>query len=147
MLHSHVKIWVHLIWTTHNRVRVLHKDLRIKLFHYLIEQAKEEGIALERLNVQPEHVHCLFTLPSDKSLASVVKTLKGTSSHWINEQNLIPGRFRWQRGYGAFSVSASLVNKVKRYIENQEVHHKQQTFKKEYEAWKSRYGTEEQRNR
>ena len=143
MLHSHVKVWIHLIWTTHNRERVLHRDLRIKLFHHLIEHAKEEGIALERLHVQPEHVHCLFALPSDKTLASVAKALKGESSRWINEHGLLPGRFRWQRGYGAFSVSASQVDKVKRYIENQEAHHRRQTFQKEYEAWKRRYGIEE----
>jgi len=142
MLHSHVKIWVHLVWATHNRARILHKDLRVKLFHHLIDYAEAEGISTERLNVQPEHVHCLFALLSDRSLATVVKGLKGESSRWINEQGLVGGRFRWQRGYGAFSVSASQLDRVKRYIENQDEHHRRQTFRDEYEAWVKQYGLE-----
>ncbi len=147
MLHSHVKVWVHVVWTTHDRERVLNIELRKKLFCHLVSHAKEEGIQTERINVQPEHVHCLLALPSDKTLATVVKGLKGESSRWINEQGFLPGSFRWQRGYGAFSVSASQLDRVKVYIEHQDVHHKRQTFGEEYEAWVKRYGMEMGKNR
>ncbi len=147
MLHSHVKVWVHVIWNTLKKKRVLTRDLRVKLFHHLMERAAEEGIQTVRINVQPEHVHCLLCLPSDKTLAAVVKTLKGESSRWINEQALVPGRFRWQRGYGAFSVSASQVERVKRYIENQDEHHKRVSFQEEYADWARRYGLDLEENR
>ena len=98
MLHSHPKVWVHLIWTTKDRIKSLHKDLRITLFKYLIKQAEEIGIAIEKLNVQPEHIHLLFTLLSNMLLQDVAKNLKGESSRWINENELTKDRFQLHGG-------------------------------------------------
>lgn len=140
MLHSHTKVWVHLIWTTKDRIKSLHKDLRITLFKHLIKQAEEIGIAIEKLNVQPEHIHLLFTLPSNMLLQDVAKNLKGESSRWINENELTNDRFQWQRGYGAFSVSPSLVNVVKEYVANQDMHHQKQSFMYEYYTFLRKYG-------
>ncbi|MBU0701162.1 IS200/IS605 family transposase [bacterium] len=146
MLHSHVKIWVHIIWSTYNRERILHKDLRSKLFRHLLDSSKGLGIITEQINIQPEHVHCLIDLPSDKNLADIVKGLKGESSRWINEEGLVEGRFKWQRGYGAFSVSASQLEIVKRYIENQDEHHQRKPFHEEYDEWKGKYGIQDDGN-
>ena len=140
MLHSHTKVWVHLIWTTKDRIKSLHKDLRITLFNHLIKQAEEIGIAIEKLNVQPEHIHLLFTLLSNMLLQDVAKNLKGESSRWINENELTNDRFQWQRGYGTFSVSPSLVNAVKEYIANQDMHHQKQSFMYEYYTFLRKYG-------
>ncbi len=139
-IHSHVKVWVHLIWDTHKRERMLHRDLRLTLFDHLVNQSEELEIVIEKLNIQPEHVHMLFPLPSDVALARVVKSLKGESSSWINENSLVKGKFSWQRGYGSYSVSASQLERVKRYIRNQDVHHRRHTFQEEYEDWAKRYG-------
>jgi len=109
----------------------------------LIDLAKELSIHSERLNIQPEHVHILIILPADKTLAEIVKRFKGESSRWINENNLIQGRFRWQRGYGGFSVSASQLDKVKKYIENQDEHHRTKTFTEEYNEWLKQYKIEQ----
>ena len=141
-LHSHVKIWVHLIWSTQNRKRVLNKQLRTKLFDHIVHIKDEIGIEIEKMNIQPEHVHLLFCLPTSKSIGAIVKNLKGESSHWINDDNMITGKFRWQRGYGAFSVSISQLEKVKNYIENQDEHHKRKSFTEEYEKWLQKYGVE-----
>jgi REP element-mobilizing transposase RayT len=65
---------------------------------------------------------------------------KGSSSHWTNEQKLIHAKFSWQRGYGAFSVSASQLEVVKKYIQNQDSHHKKKSFEEEYQEWKRTYG-------
>jgi len=143
MLHSHVKVWVHLIWSTKKRIRILHRDLCIDLFKHFIEKGEENDIVIEKLNIQPEHVHLLFNLPSNKMLKDIAKSLKGESSRWINENGLVQGRFKWQRGYGGFSVSASQVDVVKKYIENQDEHHKRQTFKEEYEMFLEQYGIED----
>ncbi len=142
-VHSHVKIWVHLIWTTHKRERILNKDQRPKVFDHLIGNAERIGLHLEQTNIQPEHVHTLLCLPSDKAIESVAHDLKGESSRWINENDLIRGKFRWQRGYGVFSVSASQVESVKNYIKNQDEHHRRKTFAEEYHDWKKRYGTDD----
>ncbi|OPX34367.1 hypothetical protein B1H10_03835 [candidate division KSB1 bacterium 4484_188] len=138
--HSLVKIYVHLIWGTLSRERILNKNLRISLFKHYVERAKELSLQIEKMNIQPEHVHILLTLPADQTIAQVSKNLKGESSHWINDNNLLPGKFNWQRGYGAFSVSASQLTKVKNYIASQEEHHKKQSFYQEYKEWAKKYG-------
>ena len=115
-------------------------ELRPKLFRHILNYAKQENLDLERINVQPEHVHVLMELPADVSVMSVAKKIKGESSHWINENRMTTSRFRWQRGYGAFSVSASQVEKVKMYIENQERHHHHHSFEDEYQDWLQNYG-------
>ena len=73
-------------------------------------------------------------------LQDVAKNLKGESSRWINENELTKDRFQWQRGYGAFSVSPSLVNAVKEYVANQDMHHQKQSFMYEYYTFLRKYG-------
>jgi len=139
-LHSHVKILVHLIWGTHQHARVLNPEIRKSMFSHLVEHFEEEKLEIEKMNIQPEHIHILLILPADKSIAKIAKSMKGESSRWINENGLVHGKFRWQRGYGAFSVSASQLEIVKKYIKNQESHHKRQTFQEEYNEWARKYG-------
>jgi hypothetical protein len=81
-------------------------------------------------------------LPTSKSIEDVAKLLKGGSSHWINENKLIKGRFAWGRGYGAFSVSHSDVPRVARYIAKQEEHHRKWTFSQEFGLFVKKYGLE-----
>lgn len=139
-IHSHVKIWVHLIWGTHNHEKVIAKELGKKLFDHFIEKSNEEKIHIEKLHIRPDHVHMLFELPSVRTMEEVARLFKGESSHWIQENNLTNFNFKWQRGYGAFSVSASQLEKVKNYISNQEEHHKIKTFTDEYNEWQKKYG-------
>ena len=139
MLHTHSRIWVHLIWATKNRERILHKEQGIKLFNFLITKGKELEIPFEKLNIQPEHVHGLIDIPTDKTVADFMKMVKGSSSNMLN-RNVFQSKFRWQRGYGAYSVSASQIDVVKNYIANQSAHHKKNTFADEYDAWIREYG-------
>jgi REP element-mobilizing transposase RayT len=78
-----------------------------------------------------DHVHLLIQLPAALALAQAVSLLKSNSSRWMNEHGT---RFDWQEGYGAFSVSASNLGRVERYIQNQAVHHKKITFEQEFIA-------------
>ncbi len=74
--------------------------------------------------VNPDHVHALIDLPTALSVEKVVQLLKGSSSHWVNSNDIVTGKFAWGRGYGAFSVSQSNVDQVARYIADQEEHHR-----------------------
>jgi putative transposase len=89
-----------------------------------------------------EHVHALIDLPTNKSIEEAVQLLKGSSSHWINQNRLLRGRFSWGRGYGAFSVSHSHVNQVAAYIAGQEAHHRKKPFGQEFELFVKKYGLE-----
>ncbi len=92
--------------------------------------------------VNPEHVHTLIDLPTNKTIEEVAQLFKGGSSHWINEEKLLRGRFAWGRGYGAFSVSHSDVERVAAYIAGQEEHHRRKSFAEEFELFVQKYGLE-----
>ena len=139
-LHSHVRIYVHLVFGTHKREHHLNKNVRRQLFSHLLQRAEEIKLPVVKMNIQPEHVHILFILPSDRTMAQIAKDLKGESSRWINQNQWLPAKFYWQRGYGAFSVSQSQLNRVKYYIQNQDAHHTRKTYAQEYEAWARKYG-------
>jgi putative transposase len=90
----------------------------------------------------PDHIHCLFLLSPQKSIAEIIKQIKGSSSHFINKNNLITEKFAWQTGYAAYSVSESVVDKVFQYIKNQKKHHTKKTFQQEYDEFLKIYGFE-----
>lgn len=81
-------------------------------------------------------------LNPQKSIAEVIKQIKGSSSHFINQNNIIPEKFSWQTGYAAYSVSESVVEKVFQYIKTQKQHHQKKTFKIEYDGFLKLYGFE-----
>ena len=89
-----------------------------------------------------EHAHALIDLPTNLTIEQVIQLLKGSSSHWINQNRLVKGRFAWGRGYGAYSVSHSDVSMVANYIVHQEEHHRKRSFAEEYELFVKRYGLE-----
>jgi len=91
-------------------------------------------------HVNADHVHALVDLPKDCTIENLFKLLKGSSSHWVNENRLLAGRFTWGRGYAALSVSQSNVSKVAKYIRNQDEHHRKTTFRGEIEAFVRLYG-------
>ncbi len=140
MKHSHTRIWVHIIWATKNRERILFKEPGKQLYDFLMNKSKTLNIEFEQLNIQPEHVHALIDLPTNILLCDFMQSIKGSSSHWINENKILKAKFSWQRGYGAYSVSASQLQKVKNYIKNQTEYHKRKTFIEEYNEWKEEYG-------
>ncbi len=89
-----------------------------------------------------DHVHCLFLLNGQKSISEVIKQVKGSTSHSINEQNIILEKFTWQTGYAAYSVSESQLEKVYAYILNQKEHHKKKNFIQEYDEFIKLHGFE-----
>jgi REP element-mobilizing transposase RayT len=102
----------------------------------------EKGIYMKINYFNTDHTHALIDLPTNQTTEQVVQLLKGGSSHWINENRLVKGRFAWGRGYGAFSVSHSDIDRVSRYIANQKEHHRKRTFEEEYQLFVKRYGLE-----
>ena len=140
--HSYSRIWIHLIWETLAREPMLDKRAAAKASIHLSDYSNEKGIYMKINYFNADHTHALFDLPTNKSIEEVVQLFKGDSSHWINENKLVMGRFAWGRGYGAFSVSHSDVPRVAAYIARQEKHHQEKSFAEEYELFVKRYGLE-----
>jgi len=81
-----------------------------------------------------DHVHILLRLARTSSVADVAEKMKSHSSKWIKTKDGVPADFRWQAGYGAFSVSAEHEDQVVSYIKNQEAHHREQGYQDEFRA-------------
>ena len=145
MPHSFNKIWIHAIWSTKDRHPFIHSNVEHKIYHFISEQFREQGCPVSIINGMPDHVHCLFLLSPQKSIAEVIKQIKGSSSHYINQNNLIVDKFSWQTGYAAYSVSESVVDKVHNYIHNQKQHHAKKTFQQEYDEFIKLYGLENEK--
>jgi len=142
MPHSFTKIWIHAIWSTKEREPLIDQSVEQDIFNFISEQLKEQGCPVRIINGMPDHIHCLFLLSAQESISNVIKQVKGSSSHFINQSNLVPEKFAWQTGYAAYSVSESVVEKVFEYINNQKAHHQKKSFQEEYDEFLKLFGFE-----
>jgi putative transposase len=126
MAHTYASNFVHCVFSTKDRRPLIPAARTEELFAYLGGIAGSEGFTLVAAGGTANHVHVLIILPATHSLAHAVQKLKGSSSRWMGRG------FSWQEGYGAFSVSASQVQIVKKYIQNQEEHHRKRSFEEEF---------------
>jgi putative transposase len=108
----------------------------------LSEYSIEKNIYMKINYFNADHTHALIDLPTNLTIEQVMQLLKGSSSHWINQNHVVKGRFAWGRGSGAFSVSHSDVARVANYIARQEEHHRKKSFAEEYQLFVKRYGLE-----
>jgi REP element-mobilizing transposase RayT len=130
-----VKIMIHSVWSTKNRTPFLIKELRPVIIDHIRQNAKSKEIFIDRLNGYTEHLHCLFALNTDMTISKAMQLIKGESAFWINKQKLTKIKFEWADEYFAVSVSESMLDKVRAYIDRQEEHHKKITFTQEYEEF------------
>lgn len=138
-----VKVYIHLAWSTKNRYPFLDsKELRLKLWNHIKENAIKKGIFIDFINGHKDHCHCLVSLGINQTIQKTVQLIKGESSFWINKHKLTKNRFAWQDEYFAVSISESMLDRVRDYIKNQEEHHRNKSFHEEYDEFISKYGFE-----
>jgi putative transposase len=135
-----IRIMVHLIWSTKNRESIIVSCFKQTLLDHLKSNAKEKNIWIDTVNCVSDHVHALVSLGAEQSISKVAMLLKGESSHWINKNNLTKTKFEWQDEYIAISVSESNVETIKRYILNQEEHHRKKSFAEECDEFLKKFG-------
>jgi len=135
-----VRIWVHVVWRTKSSSKVLTIDKRGKLFEHIRENAVKKQIFVDTINGHLDHVHCLLGLNADMSISKTMQLIKGEAAFWANKENLISPKLEWGDEYFASSVSESMLDKVRVYINNQEDHHKKVSFQEEYDLFIQKYG-------
>lgn len=133
---------MHFIWTTSKRQKLITKELKQKLIQHYKEYGKEKEVYVETVNGDIDHLHLLISLTPSQAPAKVANLLKGESSNWINRNQFIRSKFSWQRGYSVFSVSESQVAKVRKYIKNQEEHHRKKSYLEEVSEFLKLYHLE-----
>jgi putative transposase len=121
------QLFLHLVWATWDRHPFLTSDIRQRVYGCLQQECAALGCDVIAIGGMDDHVHLLVQVPATIAPAELVRRVKGASSHLINHE-IRPGeRFKWQGGYGAFSVSKRNVPLVRDYVLNQEQHHRDGT--------------------
>jgi len=123
---------MHYTWSPWNREPVLNKTLiSLLIEHFKTKYPKGGEIYVDTANGIADHIHLLVGLKPMISASKAANQLKGESSHWINSNDFLTQKFAWQEGFGVASVSHSGVQRVRKYIYNQEEHHQTVSYEEE----------------
>jgi REP element-mobilizing transposase RayT len=131
---SYISSYVHCVFGTKERRRLITPELRDRLWPFLGGIARQNKMKAIEIGGVEDHVHILLSLPSTMAISKVLQLMKGGSSKWIQETYSEHRPFAWQEEYGAFSVSVSQLDKTIEYIKGQEAHHRKMTFQEEFLA-------------
>jgi putative transposase len=139
MPQSLTKNYLHITFSTKNRVPLIIPEVREELFRYLGGICKNVECYPVIVGGHKDHIHILCMLSKKVALMNLLEEIKSHSSKWIKTKGENFRNFYWQNGYGAFSVNPSEIEVVKNYIERQNEHHKTKTFQEEYLAFLKKY--------
>lgn len=140
MSQSLSQIYLHLIFSTKNRENNILRQHRTSLFAYIAGTLNSLSCHAIVVGGTENHVHALFRFNTTMTVSDIVRIVKSHSTTWFKEQ--IHCNFAWQSGYGIFSVSQSKLETVRKYIENQEEHHRKMTFMEEYTEFMKEYNVD-----
>ena len=139
MANTYHQVYIQAVFAVKYREALINSEWKSKFLSILGHLINETGCKTIIVNGTENHVHCFLGLKPNISISELMKTIKAKSSKYINDHKLTKSRFEWQEGYGVFSYSQSHVDAVYKYIQNQEEHHKRQSFKEEYFTFLERF--------
>lgn len=137
---SYVNIWVHVVFCTKSREKVLTEKVSLELYNFIRNYCLSKNIYLDSISGFTDHIHLLLSLGKTQQIAKVLQLIKGSSAFYLNQTNVLSRKFQWQDDYYAMSVSQSQVEKVRRYISMQMEHHRYKSFEEEISVWKEKHG-------
>jgi len=132
MANSYSQIYIQIVFAVKGRqnlIKIEHKEELHKYITGIVKGKKQKMLAI---NCMPDHTHMFISFTPDMKISDLVRDVKSISSGFINEKKFVKGKFNWQHGFGAFSYSHSHIDRVVKYVLNQEEHHKKKTFREEY---------------
>ncbi|GAB4093446.1 IS200/IS605 family transposase [Flaviaesturariibacter terrae] len=119
---------VHVVFAPKYRKALLLPSIRERVERHMAGKIDGMGHQLMAMYAMPDHVHILMAISMNMAPAMIMQVVKGETSHWMNEQQLLPAHFEWQRGYRWFHVSADRISTVAQYIRSQPEHHGRERF-------------------
>lgn len=122
--HTYHQLYFHFIWATHSRAALIERSWRADFLRILNEEVKTRGGLPLRHNAMPDHVHLLVRLRPATLLSEFIGQVKGASAFRGNKEINPRFKLKWQEGYGVVSLRGEECEKVSRYIDNQEEHHR-----------------------
>lgn len=142
MPQSLAQLYVHLIFSTKNREPSLTPDICSELWPYMATVLQSNDCHARSIGGTVDHVHVLCSLSKTTSVAELVEGIKTPTSKWLKTKGYALRQFHWQNGYAAFSVSHSGLDRVHRYITNQNEHHRVQSFQDEVRDFLKKHAVE-----
>ncbi len=139
MANSYTSLHYHVVFSTKHREPTIHQEFEQRIWAYLGGIARENQIKALKIGGVENHVHLLLGIPPALAVSKAVQLIKGGSSVWIKATFAGLGGFGWQDGYGAFTVSKSLITEVEHYIATQREHHRLKTFEEEYRTFLAKH--------
>ena len=127
------RLHYHIIWSTQDRQPILTSEIEKAFYEIVYRKAKELNLKIHAAGNVDDHAHIVVSIPPTIAIADGVRHIKGASAFVINHMNGSDGKFKWQAGYGALTVSDSMLETVVRYAEKQKEHHKSRTILDVYE--------------
>jgi putative transposase len=135
MANSFTQLHIQLIFAVQYRAALILPEWKERLHQFITGITQNDRHKMLQVNSRPDHIHILIGQRPYQSTSTLVQNIKTSSSLWINDNKFTESRLAWQEGFGAFSYSKSNLNRVIRYIQNQEQHHKKVNFQQEYIAF------------
>ena len=139
---SYVRIMVHCVWTTKGRIPFLRDQIRDRVISHVAVNANSKRVVIDCMNGFNDHLHALILLQGDQCISGIMHDLKGESSFWINKNQLTKLRFGWQDDFYAVSIGMDHFEKLRRYIKNQEEHHRKVLLQDELDLMIKEYKLE-----
>jgi len=135
MANTYSQIYLHFVFAVQNRISLINPKWQSELYKYMGGIIANNGHKSYIINGMPDHVHALVSMNPKQAPSDLMHDIKRSSSLWINDNQLVVGKFSWQEGFGAFSYGKSQIPDIASYIEQQQEHHKKRTFIDEYIAF------------
>jgi putative transposase len=132
MANTYTQIYLQIVFSVKGRQNLIHKNWKDELHKYICGVVNGKDQKVYAIGGVADHIHILVSIKPTILISDLVRDIKANSSKWINDNHYIIGKFQWQDGFGAFSYSQSHLDNVIAYINNQELHHQNKTFKDEY---------------
>ena len=132
MANTYTKLYIQFVFAVQNRVSLIQPTWKGELYKYITGIVQNNRHKLIAMNGMPNHVHIFIGYKPHQLIPDLLQDIKGSSSAWINKKRFLKSKFNCQESYGAFSYSHSHIDRVVKYIMNQEQHHKRKTFREEY---------------
>ena len=142
MANTFSQIYLQFVFAVQGRQSLIQKEYKEELHKYMTSLVQARKAKMLAIHCMPDHTHLFVGFKPSVLISDFVKQIKVESNEFIATKKWIRGVFNWQEGYGVFSYGHSQINRVCKYILNQEEHHRKKTFKEEYHGFLQKFHVE-----
>jgi putative transposase len=139
MANTYSQIYIQIVFAVQGRRNLIRPEIKEEVQKFISGVIRNRNQKLLAINCMPDHAHIFISIKPDIMISGLVGDIKTASSNFINKKGWIKGKFSWQEGFGAFSYSHSHIDRVVKYILNQDRHHKKKTFREEHTEFLNRF--------